>query len=158
MSFSRSTVFAAVFMVLVAFVTTAQAQDYSFKAFSDVKSVCPQCEPPASDVVKLRNGSEVRATIIAVNPVFYTVSRYGEVRTIPSSDVQSVEWEKGSKPAGIDALDQIVLKNGHVLTGTIVLTNEKPAYYQLKSSTLDYTYTVFEPQAVKVFKKGQAAN
>ncbi len=154
MSISRHTVFAAVFTILVAFVTTAQAQDYSFKSFSDVKSVCPQCEPPASDVLKLKNGSEVRATVVAINPAFYTVSRYGEVRTIPNGDVTSVEYEKGNKPSGIDSQDQIVLKNGHVLTGTISLENEKPAYYQIKSSTLDYTYTVFEPQAVKVYKKG----
>ncbi|MBA2663716.1 MAG: hypothetical protein H0U74_15620 [Bradymonadaceae bacterium] len=158
MSLSRATVFAAVLTVLVAFVTSAQAQDYSFKAFSDVTSVCPQCEPPASDVLTLRDGREVRGTVVAINPAFYTVSRYGEVRTIPRNDVQSVKWEKGSQPAGLDALDQIVLKNGHVLTGNIVVTNEKPAYYQIKSSTLEYTYTVFVTQAAKVFKKGQEAS
>lgn len=155
MTMRQVSVFTAFVAVLSLVATTVAAQDFSFRAFSDVTNVCPSCEPPPSDVLTLRDGREVRATVVAMNPSFYTVVRFGEVRTVPRGEVQGVKWEKGSQPAGLDNLDQIVLKNGHVLTGSIVVDNDKPGYYQIKSSYMEYTYTVFKTQAARVFKKGQ---
>ncbi|MFU8803363.1 MAG: hypothetical protein ACNA8W_06105 [Bradymonadaceae bacterium] len=156
MTMRQVSVFTALVAVISLVATSVAAQDFSFRPFSDVTNVCPTCEAPASDVLELRNGNEVRATVVAINPSFYTVVRFGEVRTVPTGDVQNVKWEKGSQPGGLDNLDQIVLKNGHVLTGSIVVNNETPAYYQIKSSYMEYTYTVFKSQAAKVFEKGKA--
>jgi hypothetical protein len=156
MTIRKASFFATTVAVLSLVASTVAAQDFSFRPFSDVTNVCPTCEAPPSDVLKLRDGREVRATVVAMNPSFYTVVRFGEVRTVPRGEVQSVTWEKGSQPSGLDNLDQIVLRNGHVLTGSIVVDNDTPAYYQIKSSYMEYTYTVFKTQAARVFRNGQA--
>lgn len=133
---------------------TASAQDFKFKPWSDVTDVCPSCEQPPGDVISLKNGDEVKGIIRAINPVFYTVERFGEIRTVPTQDVKNVDWKRGSKPSGLDSLDQIVLTNGHVLTGKIVVDNDRPPYFEIESSYLDYTYTVFKSQAQMVFRNG----
>lgn len=133
---------------------TASAQDFRFRPWSDVTNVCPTCEQPAGDVINLNSGEKVIGTVRAINPVFYTVERFGEVRTVPTGDVRNVEWKRGTKPSGLDSLDQIVLTNGHVLTGKIVVDNARPPYFEIESSHLDYTYTVFKSQAQMVFRNG----
>ncbi len=135
--------------------STAMAQNFSFEAWSDVTDVCPSCEQPPGDVVTLNNGDEIRGTIRAINNVFYTLERFGEIRTVPAGDVRSVEWKRGSQPSGLEGLDQIVLVNGHVLTGEIIVDNDRPPYFKIQSSYLDYTYTVFKSQAEMVFRDGR---
>jgi hypothetical protein len=155
MSAFRVSIFALVVLVLLPIATTAVAQDFSFRPWSDVTNVCPSCEQPPGDVITLRNGNTVQGTIRAINPVFYTVERFGEIRTVPTGDVRDVEWKRGSQPSGLDDLDQIVLLNGHVLTGRIIVDNDRPPYFKIESSYLDYTYTVFKSQAQMVFRDGR---
>ena len=154
---SRASV--SLFAVVVAgccfLASTAMAQDFSFQPWSDVTAVCPTCEPPPADTISLRNGDTVEGTIRAINPVFYTVERFGEIRTVPTGDVQGVEWKRGDQPSGIDSLDQIVLVNGHVLTGTITIDNERPPYFEIESSFLDQSYTVFKSQIEMVIRDGE---
>lgn len=137
------------------FSSSVFAQDFSFRPWSDVSDLCPTCEQPAGDVITLRNGEQVKGTIRAINPVFYTLERYGEVRTVPTRNVRLVEWKRGSQPSGLDSLDQIVLLNGHVLTGQIIVDNDRPPYFKLESSYLDYTYTVFKSQIQMVIRDGE---
>lgn len=149
--------FGLVALVGVLFSSTVIAQDFSFRAWSDVTDVCPSCEPPQGDEITLRNGDLIKGNIRAINPVFYTVERFGEIRTVPAGDVRSVEWKNGSPPPGLDRLDQIVLTNGHVLTGNIIVENEVPAYFRIEATApfADYTYTVFGSQISMVFQDGQ---
>lgn len=147
--------FGLIVLVGILLSTTVMAQDFSFRAWSDVTNVCPSCEQPPGDVITLRNGDTVQGTIRAINPVFYTLERFGEIRTVPAGDVRSVEWKRGSQPSGLDDLDQIVLVNGHVLTGRIIVDNDRPPYFKIESSFLDYTYTVFKSQAQMVFRDGR---
>lgn len=135
--------------------SSAFAQDFSFQEWSDVTMVCPTCEPPPADTITLRNGDTLEGTIRAINPVFYTLERFGEIRTVPTNDVNEVEWKRGDQPSGLDSLDQIVLKNGHVLTGEITIDNERPPYFEIESSFLDHSYTVFKSQIEMVFRDGQ---
>ncbi len=151
----RGTFLIALIMVLSLVTSTAMAQDFSFEPWSDVTQVCPTCEPPAADEIELADGDVVEGTIRAINPQFYTVERFGEVRTVPAGDVENVEWKRGEQPDGIDELDQIVLENGHVLTGEITIENERPPYYEIESSYLDHSYTVFVSQIANVFRDGE---
>ncbi len=153
----RGVVFAVALVATALLASTAMAQDvdFSFNDWSDVTQVCPTCEPPPADELVLRNGDTVQGTIRAVNPVFYTVERFGEVRTVPAGDVQEVNWKRGDQPRGLDSLDQIVLKNGHVLTGEIIVDNDRPPYFEIQSSYLEYSYTVFKSQIAMVFRDGQ---
>lgn len=153
----RGVVFAVALVAAACLSSTAMAQDVdlSFESWSDVSQVCPTCEAPAADELELTNGETVVGTIRAYNDTFYTVERFGEVRTVPADDVSNINWERGEDPGGLDDLDQIVLKNGHVLTGEIIVDNDRPPYFELQSSYLDYSYTVFKSQIAMVFQDGQ---
>ncbi len=151
----RVTLFAVVLAVGCLVASSVTAQDFSFEPWSDVTKVCPSCEPPPADEIELTNGNTVQGTIRAINPEFYTLERFGEVRTVPARDVANVEWKRGSQPRGLDNLDQIVLKNGHVLTGSITVDNDRPPYFEIESSYMDQSYTVFKSQIEMVFKGGE---
>jgi hypothetical protein len=127
---------------------------FAFTPFTPVKNVCPQCTQQKADVITTSDGNKIRGTIVAVNPDFYTMVRYSEARAIPRGEVQSVEWANGTKTAGVDSKDQVVLKNGTVLTGSVVDDKEKPAVIQLKSNYNGVTYVVFKDQIDKFYKGG----
>jgi hypothetical protein len=137
---------------LVGLSTAAFAVD--FKPFTQVENVCPECEQPKADVVSMSSGDKFRGTVVAENSAFYTVVRYGEVRAVPRSDVQSIAWADGSKPSGLMNKDQILLNSGHVLSGTIVDEKDKPSFFQIKSSFSDFTYTVAKSEVQTAYKNG----
>lgn len=152
---NRSSLFAAVLAVGCLLASSAVAQDFSFEPWSDVTQVCPTCEPPPADTIELSNGDTVEGTILAINPVFYTLERFGEIRTVPAHDVADVEWKRGDQPGGIDSKDQIVLVNGHVLTGEITVDNDRPPFFEIESPFFEQTYTVFKSQIEMVFRNGE---
>jgi len=156
MSHVRRALFSFVALTVFIVAASASAQDYSFRDWSDVSSVCPSCDSVSTDVLELTSGQEVRGNVVAINPDFYTLERFGEIRTVPTRQVSAVSWKDGSQPSGIDALDQVVLNNGHVLTGAIEVENQAPAYMQIRSSSNDATFTVFATQAAAVYRAGQA--
>jgi len=131
---------------------SAQAADFSFKPFT-VSTVCPTCKPPPSDELTLSDGSTLHAKVIAVNSDFYTLSLFGEIRTMPKSQVKTVKWQNGSQPAGIDALDQIVLKNGHVLTGNF--TSDEKGYKQIRVLGLASAFMVLDKVTDVFYKRGR---
>ena len=143
----------AVGVALVGVSTATFAQDYT--PFGQVENVCPECEETKADVLEITGGLTVRGTVVAENSDFYTVVRFGEVRAIPRRDVQSIAWADGTKPSGLNTKDQILLNNGHVLSGTIIDEKDEPAFFQIKSSFADYTYSVAKGQVDKAYKSGQ---
>ncbi|RAL25229.1 hypothetical protein DL240_03185 [Lujinxingia litoralis] len=155
MSQVRGALFSWVALTVFLLASVASAQDYRFQDWSDVSSVCPSCASTSFDVIELTSGQEVRGNVVAINGDFYTVERFGEIRTVPTTEVSAVSWKGGSEPAGLEGLDQIVLNNGHVLTGELVVENEAPAYMQLRNKLNDNTFTVFSSQAAAVYKDGQ---
>ncbi len=152
MSIRTISVFAALLTSLAVPASSANAASYTFKPFTDLNTVCPKCEPQPADVLTLKDGKTVRGKVIAMNSAFYTVRRYGEVRTVPKADVTNVAWQNGSQPVGIDTLDQIVLKNGHVLTGSIAKEDTRARV--LKSATPEQTFIVAFSETAAVFKRG----
>jgi len=133
----------------------ASARDFKFKPFTELPGVCPQCEPPPADVLTFKDGRTVRGTIVAVNAAFYTLERFGEVRTAARDELQSVQWRQGSQPSGLDGFDQIVLNNGHVFTGTIV--RDERGNRLLQSASVQQTYSVSASETAAVFKRGVEA-
>ena len=71
-----------------------------FRPFSSVADVCPSCPKRASDELTLTDDSKVRAKVVAENDDFFVLSRYSEVRALPKTSVQSVEWANDSAPCG----------------------------------------------------------
>lgn len=131
---------------------SAQAADFSFKPFTE-STVCPTCKPPPSDELTLSDGSSLHAKVIAINSDFYTLSLFGEIRTIPKSQVKSVKWQNGSQPSGIDALDQIVVKTGHVLTGNF--TSEEKGFKQIRVLGLPSAFMVLDKVTDVFYKRGR---
>lgn len=133
--------------------TTAFAAD--FKPFTPVTNVCPECEQPKADEMKLKDGQAIRGTVVAENVDFYVFLRYGEVRAIPKSLVASMTWANGKKPSGLDGFEQILLKNGHVLSGTITNDSDKPPLFELKASFADVKFMVTKDQIKKAYRNGE---
>lgn len=131
----------------------ALAQD--FKPFSNVKDVCPACPKPTTDVITLDNNTKIRAKVVAENVEFMVIVRYGEVRVVLRRKVESVSWGDGSKSAGLTSQDQLVLNNGHVLTGSITEEKDTPsAYFRMQSGVNKQTYVIFKSQVAKAYKAG----
>lgn len=143
---------------LVGAVTFISSSAFSFEPFAEVQNVCPECTPRKSDALTTNDGTVVRGQVIAENSEAYIFYRFGEVRSIPKNQVQNVEWAEGSKPGGLSNPDQIILKDGHVLSGTIVDDKDKPAIFQIKLSHHDQTVVVFKSQVQTLFKGGSKAS
>jgi hypothetical protein len=127
---------------------------FAFEPFTSVTNVCESCEQAPADVVTLTSGEKIRGDVVGENPSFYVVVRYGKARAIPRAEVQSIDWEGGSKPSGVTSGDQILLNNGVVFSGTIIEDKDKPALFQLKSSWTDQTYIVFKSQVKEAYRSG----
>jgi hypothetical protein len=130
----------------------AHAQE--FRPFSELEDVCPDCEPTAADVVSLTSGDSVRCDVVAQNEDFMVLERYGEVRSVGRDQVTSVEWADGQRPGDLESSDQILLNNGHVVTGSIVETGETPGHYVVESDVSDVSFVVFKTEAKAVYRDG----
>lgn len=145
---------------LVAWLLTlpAVAGAVEFEPFASVESVCPDCNAVERDVITLTDDQTIEANVVAENVDFLVVERYGEVRAIPRNRISSTEWAGDQKPSGLREGDQIVLKNGGVLTGNITDESEKPGHFELKSAVGDTTFTVFKKQIDSLYRDGQIVN
>ena len=70
--------------------------------------------------------------------------------------IKSMTWATGNAPSNLTSQDQLLLKSGHVLTGTILEEKAKPGLFRLQSSTSRQTYVVFKAQVAQAFRGGQA--
>jgi len=104
-----------VLAAVVAAPLAAQAQD--LRPFSVVQTVGVSTLP--WDKIVLKDGKEVSAKVVAENPMFYVLERFGEYRAVGKDKVASItKNDKCVRETG--HVDQVLLKNGHILTGKIV--------------------------------------
>jgi len=134
---------------------SAPASAQSFKPFTQVTNVCPTCEPDRFDQVTLKNGGTVEAWIVRDNSSFLVLERHGELRVMPKSEV--VETKLTAKRDADERrrieqlhMDQIILSNGHVLSGRV--TSQGDVYNV--SSPNGFTYTAERQVISKVVLKG----
>ena len=145
-------------MALFALTLTATAtQAVAFDNFTEVTNVCPTCTQPPADVVTLNDGAKIAGKVIAENTAFYVFLRFGEVRAIQKREVQTIDWQTGSKPLNLTSYDQILLKSGHVISGTILEDKVKPALLQIRVSENDVTILVFKSEVAQLFRSGSEA-
>jgi hypothetical protein len=91
----------------------------TFKPFTTVNNVCPTCTSgPAYDKIQLVDGRELRAVVLAENEAFYVISKFGELRALAHDQVRNVSKDMSADRSGGYG-DQILLKDGIVLAGTI---------------------------------------
>jgi hypothetical protein len=130
------------------------ADAMAYTPFTVVNNVCPKCTQPKADVATMSDGAKVAGQIIGENNVFYVMLRFGELRILPKNEVQVVEFANGAKPSNLSSHDQILLKSGHVISGTITEDKDLPALFQVKASHGDMTFVVFKSEVSKVYRAG----
>jgi hypothetical protein len=130
------------------------SQVLAYTPFTVVNNVCPSCTQPKTDVATMSDGSKVAGQVIGENNSFYVMLRFGEVRALPKMEVQAIEFANGSKPANLASFDQILLKNGHVLSGSVTEDKDAPALFQIKASHGDMTFVVFKSEVSKLYRAG----
>ncbi len=140
---------------LIASFSSAPASAQALQPFTTVKDVCPTCPKKATDVVTLRNDTKITGQVIAENQAFVVIARYGELRMVPVVRIKSMTWATGNAPSNLTSQDQLLLKNGHVLTGTIIEEKAKPGLFRLQASSSRQTYVVFKAQVAQAFRGGQ---
>ncbi len=93
---------------------------FGFTPFTTVSNVCPSCPKRKTDEVKLTSGLTLACKIVAQNDSYYVVTRFGELRAVMRNEIASIKWADESKGAQLSTGDQVLLKNGVVLHGSIV--------------------------------------
>ncbi len=89
------------------------------KPFTAVTDVCPKCTGgPAFDHVQLKSGQVIGARVLAENDRFYVIERFGELRALDRDQVTQITRNPSADRA-TGYGDQILLKDGIVLAGTI---------------------------------------
>lgn len=117
--------FAAFAMVCIG---SAPAFAQTFKPFAEVKNVCPSCEPERFDRLELKDGRSVEAWIVRDNPGVFVIELHGELRVVPKADVSETtlspkrDADERKRIAQLH-MDQLVLANGHVLSGRVTQTD-----------------------------------
>jgi hypothetical protein len=108
------------------------------------------------DQIKLKGGGELEGTIVAENDAFYVVEKHGLVQMVDRDKISSVRWVKGSKPSGLSGWDQVVLRNGHVLTGKITERNDKFRWYLMRYALDENViFRIYDSQVLRVFRDGK---
>ena len=141
-------------LTVAALVTLISANAAAWEPFTAVTNVCASCQQEPADVVTLTNGTKIRGTVVGENAKFWVVVRFTEARAIPKGEVQGIEWANKSKPSSVTTSDQVLLKNGVVLAGTIIEDKAKPPVFQIKSAYLNQTYVVFKAEVAEAYKSG----
>jgi hypothetical protein len=130
-----------------------------FRPFTDVPTVCTTCEPDKYDTVTLKDGTVVRAWVVAENPLFYVLERHGELRAALREQVSKVsktsQRSSDERRAVAESFkDQVLLDNGVVLAGTILETRADNGLCRLEAP--DKTvYFAYRPRIAHIFKGGE---
>lgn len=122
----------------------------AFKPFSAVRDACPSCAPFA-DVVRLAEGGELVAHVMAENLDALIVERFGEYRALQRAEIAEIVWQRNER-RNLPSHDQLVLKNGVVLHGTIVRDN-RDGYFVIRVGALEHI--AWAAQIESVYREGR---
>jgi hypothetical protein len=136
---------------LVASPLVARAQE--LRPFSIVQTV--GTSTLAWDKIILKDGNkEIAAIVVAENPMFYVLERFGEYRAVGKDKVASVSKnDKVVRETG--HVDQVLLKNGHVLTGKIVQERGDGMVEVKQANGRNSLYAWKDKAVAVIFKEGK---
>ena len=123
-----------------------------FSSFSDGGNVCKECPEPTMDEVKMSNGTVLKVQVTHKNSSFYVAKLHGEVRAIPVGDVSEIKWAKGSEPSGLSSGGQVVLKNGHILSGDVKV---EKGMYRVNISGVEKAVVAYGKVVAEVYIGGE---
>jgi hypothetical protein len=122
-----------------------------FKPFTQVESVCPSCDRNTFDFLILKNGLQVEGRIVTQNDTYYVIERYGEYRAIELGEVASIKGKAASSSPSPAPGDQILLKSGLLLHGTIL---EERTTRTLTIQVGSFKHVVTVDQLLSIHKGG----
>ena len=126
-----------------------------YRPFSPVTTVCPSCAEKGDKVTLAGEGKVLTVEVVAKNQDGYILSKYGELRFVQFPEIGKVDFASGAEPKGLDAYDQILIKNKEqtVLHGTIISVEAgKPLALR---SPRGQVYMVSPAQVVVYYQRGQ---
>jgi hypothetical protein len=140
-------------IVLAAALTASAASAQTFKPFSDVSN-CPACLKDRFDNVKLKNSNVIYANVVAENPLFYVLERFGERRAVARDDVSNIKRNvTQSDESRAQNRDQVLLLDGIVLSG-ILGDGQSSEYYRMVMAPGAFTYEIPKNTIALIFVSG----
>ena len=116
--------------------------------------ICMFTPVAQADKITLKDGQEIVALVVAENPMFYVLRKYGEFRAVGKDKVEKIDRSPdAAREAGHE--DQILLKDGLVVSGKIVREREDTGMYEIQIAPGKTSMFVYRPLIQVVFKAGK---
>ena len=151
----RTTTLGGVVAAALALLVPATALALEFRPFFDHPNVCPGCQPGRFDKLRLTDGREGQAWIVAENAVFFLLERHGELRALPRARVAGVTAASDPRPPAGEHRDQILFKGGHLVSGRIVAEHPHSGHLELVCWRGRYTHLAHRSQIARIFRDGR---
>ena len=134
------------------YVAIGRAQ--SFRPFDDITSSCPKCPSPGTDKVTLKNGQVVEAVVVAENPMFYVLAKFGELRAVGLDQVAKLDRNPNAK-RGTGHVDELLSKGGLVVSGQVVSDDTSTGYVEFASVGVATPMRILKSMVAVIFKSGK---
>jgi hypothetical protein len=142
-------------LVAAAALTVSAASAQTFKPFSEASSHCPDCMKDRYDGVRWKTGEVVYARVVAENPAFYVLERFGELRAVARDAVAGIDRKIAQNEASKAAnRDQVLLLNGVVFSG-VVSGGEGVDYYKMVVAPGGYSHQIQKSMIALLFVAGE---
>jgi len=148
----RSIVGVLAFAVVSTYVAIGAAQ--SFRPFDEVTSSCAKCPTPGVDKVTLKDGQVVEAVVVAENPKFYVLAKFGELRAVGLDQVANVERNPHAD-RGKGHVDELLSKGGLVVSGQLVSDDAATGYVEFASVGVPAHMRILKSMVAMIFKSGK---
>jgi len=140
------------FGLVTGFATTGSAQ--AFRPFDDVTSTCATCTCKLCDKLTLKDGKVVEAVVVAENPMFYVLAKYGEWRAVGVDQVAKLERNPNAE-RGTGHTDQLLAKDGLVVSGVLISDNAATGYVEFASVGVTAHMKILKSMVEAIYKAGK---
>ena len=126
----------------------------SFRPFDDVTSNCAKCPIPGADKLTLKDGQVVDAIIVAENPNFYVLAKFGELRAIGLDQVAKLE-RNPKADRGKGHVDVLLTKGNLVVSGQLISDDASTGYVEFASVGVATHMRILKSMVAVIFKSGK---
>jgi len=135
--------------VVSTYVATGRAQ--SFRPFDEITSSCPRCPSTGTDRLTLKDGQVVEAIVVAENPMFYVLAKFGELRAVGLDQVAKLD-RNPKADRGTGHVDELLSKGGLVVSGQVVSDDPTTGYVEFASVGVATPMRILKSMVAVIFK------
>jgi len=132
----------------------ASGRAQSFRPFDEVTSSCPKCPSPGNDKLTLKDGQVVDAIVVAENPKFYVLAKFGELRAVGLDQVAKLDRNPHAD-RGKGHVDELLSKGGLVVSGQLVSDDTATGYVEFASVGVATPMRILKSMVAVIFKSGK---